>query len=176
MIPCFLQNWKQNFVSWKKKDFKPVDLAWYQREFILPSVWAGRRITLETGWLNSYAEAFVDGKQVGEIYYPGGELDITTACRPGEKQVLSLLVAALPRGKTIAEFVAERSPQQAKQPVKRSKKEQIGSFRGPCGDVFLSSMPAGARIDDVKVNTSVRQWEIEVDAAGKKSRNHWDCG
>ncbi|MHC4404103.1 MAG: glycoside hydrolase family 2 protein [Planctomycetota bacterium] len=151
--------------SWEKKDFKTVDLAWHQREFTLPKGWAGRRITLWTEWLNSYAGVFVDGKPVGEIYYPGGELDITTACRPREKQVLSLLVAAMPRGQAIAEFAAKRSPQHAKQPATRSKKEGIGSFRGPCGDVFLSSTPAGARIGDVKVNTSVRQWEIELDAA-----------
>jgi hypothetical protein len=149
--------------SWQQQDFKTVDLAWYQREFTVPKEWAGRRITLWTEWLNSYAGVFVDGKQVGEIYYPGGELNITTACRPGERQVLSLLVAAMPRGQKIAEFAAGLS-QQAKQPAKRSKKEGVGSFRGPCGDVFLCSAPAGARIEDVKVNTSVRQWEIELDA------------
>ena len=47
--------------SWEQKDFKTVDLAWFQREFTLPNVWAGRRITLGAEWLNSYAGVFIDG-------------------------------------------------------------------------------------------------------------------
>jgi hypothetical protein len=36
--------------------------------------------------------------------------------------------------------------------------------RGLCGDVFLVSAPKGARIADVKIETSVRQGTITVDA------------
>ena len=38
-------------------------------------------------------------------------------------------------------------------------------LRGLCGDVFLLSTPQGARIDDVKVSTSVRKWTITLDVA-----------
>jgi hypothetical protein len=37
--------------------------------------------------------------------------------------------------------------------------------RGLCGDVYLVGTPIGARIADVKVDTSVRKWEINFDAA-----------
>ena len=37
--------------------------------------------------------------------------------------------------------------------------------RGLCGDVFLVGTPAGARIDDVRVETSVRKGRITFDAA-----------
>ena len=36
--------------------------------------------------------------------------------------------------------------------------------RGLCGDVWLAGMPKGPRISDVKVDTSVRRWEITFDA------------
>ena len=47
-------------------------------------------------YLNSYAVVYLDGAKVGEMRFPGGEVDLTAACRPGQKQVLSMLVVALP--------------------------------------------------------------------------------
>jgi hypothetical protein len=48
-----------------------------------------------------------------------------------------------------------------------SAREIRGSVarRGLCGDVFLVSTPAGPRIDDVRVATSVRRQELTIDAA-----------
>ena len=37
--------------------------------------------------------------------------------------------------------------------------------RGLCGDVYLVGTPAGARIADVRVDTSVRKGQISFDAA-----------
>ena len=39
------------------------------------------------------------------------------------------------------------------------------SFRGLCGDVYLDGVPQAERIDDVKIDTSVRKWQITVNAA-----------
>lgn len=142
--------------SWEDKDLTTIDMAWYQRALTVPRKWAGRRITLSAEYVSSYAGVYVDGEQVGEIYFPGGELDITAACRPGAKQALSLFTAAMPLHKRIEDYVTEP-------PDKRHS--GVGSFRGMCGDVFLSSTPRDARIEDVKVSTSVRKWQIEVDAA-----------
>ena len=85
--------------SWKDLDLKTIDLAWHQREFKIPRNWEDRRITLSTRYVCSYAGVDIDGKSVGVIHFPGGELDITSACRPGRKQTLSLLVAAMPLSK-----------------------------------------------------------------------------
>ena len=132
-----------------------VTMAWYEREFKVPGQWKGRRMALNVDWLGSCAAVFVDGKKTAEIYYPGGEIDITAACRPGEKQVLSILVATAPKGQKLADYLA--TP-----PVKRG---DIGSYRGLCGDVYLCSTPVAERLTDIKVNTSVRKWEIELDVA-----------
>ena len=141
--------------AWQQTDFKQVDLAWYEREIVVPEAWAGRRITLSAAWVDSYAAVFLDGKQVGELNFPGGDLEITTDCHPGQKQVLSVFVAAKPRSPKIDAYVAQAP----------SQRGTIGAFRGLCGDVFLCSAPAGPRIDDVKADTSVRKWQLGVDAA-----------
>jgi len=56
------------------KDVKPggVTAAWYEREFSVPAGWAGRSISLNVEYLNSYAAVFVDALKAGEIHFPGG--------------------------------------------------------------------------------------------------------
>ena len=53
-----------------------------------------------------------------------------------------------------------------------SAKEVKGTVerRGLCGDVYLVSTPAAARITDVKIDTSVRKGEIALSAALDRSR------
>ena len=130
--------------------------AWYQREITIPPGWAGRRITLYTEYLNSYAAVYVDGKKLGEILFPAGEVDITSACRPGGKYVLSLYTTAMPLSAVVLAYTDTGAPKLVKGKVAR---------QGLCGDVFLVSTPAQARISDVKVETSVRKWEITLDTA-----------
>ncbi len=82
--------------SWKATKLSDVTAAWYQREISVPQEWAGRRITLCLEYLNSSATAYVDGKKAGEAKFPAGEIDLTAACQPGSKHLLSLLVVARP--------------------------------------------------------------------------------
>src|SRR5438128_1810798 len=46
-------------------------------------------------------------------------------------------------------------------------KEMRGSVerRGLCGDIYLASSPSGARVSDLKVDTSVRKGEVTLSAA-----------
>src|SRR5262249_9174284 len=82
--------------NWKDVALRAVTAAWYQREITVPKGWAGRRIALVSDYVNSFAVVFVDGKKVGEIRYPAGEVDLSAVCRPGGKYVLGLLVTAMP--------------------------------------------------------------------------------
>ena len=82
--------------NWKDAQIRTMTAAWYQRDLTVPEVWKGRRIGLATDYVNSFAIAYLDGKKVGEIRFPGGEIDLTSAASPGKKQTLSLLVVALP--------------------------------------------------------------------------------
>src|SRR5262249_62310719 len=80
--------------EWRNSDLRGTTAAWYQRELTVPEGWTGRRITLSAEYVNSFAVVYVDGKKVGEVRFPAGEADLTTACRPGGKHVLSLLLGA----------------------------------------------------------------------------------
>ncbi|MEA3400115.1 MAG: hypothetical protein U9R79_02610, partial [Armatimonadota bacterium] len=141
---------------WQDENLSAVDMAWYQREISVPTEWAGRRICISLAYLNSYAAVYIDGTNVGEVYFPGGEVEITDACRPGTTQVLSLYTVALPLNEEIISYADATGGTRSRGRVIR---------RGLCGDAFLVSTPAAAHIDDVRVATSVRQWQITVDVA-----------
>lgn len=142
--------------SWKDAAVRNITAAWHQREFRVPEEWTGRRIALTAEYVNSYAAVFVDGQKAGEIRFPAGEVDLTRLCRPGSPQVLSLLVLALPLKGVMLSYTDTASAREAAGTVER---------RGLCGDVFLVSTPAGARLTEVKIDTSGRSGEITLNAA-----------
>ena len=142
--------------SWKDRNLRSITGAWYQREVTIPAEWVGRRIAVHAEYLNSHATVYLDGRDMGDIVFPGGELDITAACRPGTTHVLSMFVAAMPLKGVMLSYSDTASAREVTGSVAR---------RGLCGDVYFVSTPMGARIGDVKVDTSVRKWEITFAAA-----------
>jgi len=142
--------------SWKERRLRDVTAAWYERQIAIPAGWAGRHVALNIEYLNSYAAVYVDGAKAGEVRFPGGEVDLTSACRPGGTYRLSLLVVALPLKGVMLSYTDSASAREVKGSVAR---------RGLCGDVYLASTPMGPRIADVRVDTSVRKQEIALDAA-----------
>lgn len=141
--------------SWKDAKLDEVTAAWYQREITIPSAWAGRHIAVSAEYVNSYAAAYLDGKRVGELRFPAGEVDLTSVCGPGGKHLFSLLVVAMPLKAVMLSYNDTNSARQVRGSVAR---------RGLCGDIYLVSTPVGAHLDDVKVDTSVRNWEITFEA------------
>jgi len=137
--------------SWGGESLATVSMAWYQREITIPSGWAGRRIALQMDLVNSHAIAYVDGNRVGEVRFPGGEVDLSAACRPGNTQVLSLLVTAMPLKGVMLSYNDTNSAREVKGSVAR---------RGLCGDVWLSSTPSGPRLTEIRVTPSVRRGEV----------------
>ncbi len=146
--------------AWKNEKLGGITAAWYQREITIPGDWPakteGGRIAASAEYLNSYAAVYVDGKKAGEMRFPGGEVDLTAVCRPGGKHVLSMMVVAMPLKGVMLSHSDTNSAREVKGSVAR---------RGLCGDVYLVGTPPGARIADVKVDTSVRRGEIALDAA-----------
>ncbi len=140
--------------SWKDQRLGDIASAWYQREFTIPHDWAGRRIALRSEYLNSFVAVFVDGQRAGDIHFPGGDLDISSACRPGGKHTLSLFVVAMPLKGVMLSYTDSASAREVRGSVAR---------RGLCGDVWLVSSPPGPRIGDVRIQTSVRRQEIALD-------------
>ncbi len=142
--------------GWTNHNISRLNAAWYRREFRTPNNWAGRRVALRVEYLNSYAAVFVDGKAAGEIHFPGGELDITSACGPGATHSLAMMVVAMPLHSVMQSFIDSATAREVQGSVER---------RGLCGDVYLTSTPPGPRFGDIRVATSVRKKECTFDAA-----------
>ncbi len=145
--------------SWQGTRLRDVTAAWYEREITVPETWTGRHIAVSAEYLNSFAVVFVDGQKIGELHFPAGELDLTAVLQSGGRHRLSLLVVALPLKGVMLSYSDSASA-----------REVIGSVarRGLCGDVFLVSTPRQSRLTDVRVTTSVRRWEITLQAALKE--------
>jgi beta-galactosidase len=141
--------------AWRDATLGQVEAAWYQREIDVPTDWSGRRVTLSLDTLNSFAAVFLNGAKVGELRFPGGELDLTPLCRPGERQTLSLLVVALPMQGVVRSYTDSAAAREIKGEVRR---------RGLCGDVFLCAGPAGPSLDRIRIETSVREGTLAVQA------------
>jgi hypothetical protein len=144
--------------DWKDLKIGKIKTAWYQREITVPGGWAGRRIAVSADYLNSHAAVYLDGTLAGEIRYPGGDVELTPLCKPGGKHLLSMRVSALPIKAVMLAYRDTASAGEVEGRVER---------RGLCGDVFLVSEPSGARIGDVKVDTSIRKGEVAFEAGLK---------
>lgn len=127
------------------------DQAWYKRRFTVPQAWAGRRIALDFTLLQTHAKAYVDGVACGELWYPGGELELTGALKPGSEQELALLVTARP-------LTTERNAFMASDRIITDKASV--KLKGITGDLFLCAMPVAARLADVQVITSVKDGSV----------------
>ncbi len=137
-----------NWRDWKLGD---LSAAWYQRQVAIPGNWDGRRIAIRTEYLNSFAAVYVDGKPAGEIHFPGGDLEITAACRPGATHRLSVLVVAMPLKGVMLSYSDSAAAREVKGSVAR---------RGLCGDVYLVSTPRGPRVGDVRTALSLAKKEV----------------
>ena len=132
-------------------ELKNFEQGWYKRNLSVPAEWKERRIVLEFTMLQTHAQAFVDGKPAGSLWFPGGELDLTGHLIPGKSQELSLKVTARPISKDKLVFMA---------PDRAFKDKAYVKFKGITGDLYLSSMPKEKRLVDLQVITSVEKETI----------------
>jgi hypothetical protein len=142
--------------AWRNTRLAEVRSAWYQRTITIPQSWSGRRIVLEAEYLNSYAGVFIDGRRVGEMRFPAGEVDLSAVVRPGATHTLSMLVVAMPLKALMESYNDTNTARQRQGRVDR---------RGLCGDVWLVSEPTGARLSEVRIDTSFRKSQITFEAA-----------
>src|SRR5215469_12706261 len=71
---------------------------WYRTEFTLPKNFAGRELTLQFNGINYYAEVWFNGNYLGHITgaFIRGKFDVTKLAKPGQKNVLAVMVAPPP--------------------------------------------------------------------------------
>ena len=118
--------------------------AWYKRVITVPQTFSGKRIILDFTMLQTHAKAFVNGVYAGELWYPGGELDITKALVPGQEQEIALLVTARPFNAISQAFTPDRAG---------AASSSIRN-RGITGDLYLTAMPSTVRLEYAQVITS----------------------
>ena len=135
--------------------------AWYERDLTIPAAWSGRAILLDLQRVSTDAAVFIDGREVGRIAWPGGEVDLTTAIRPGQTHRLRLKLVAVTDAAEVTRFMGTGEGQVIKETA------TLGT-RGVIGDAQLSSRPAGAYLTNCGIRTSVREHSLalELDYAG----------
>ena len=67
--------------AWKEAKLGDIRSAWYERTIQVPAGWTGRRIAVDLEYLNSFAAVYLDGKEVGQVRYPAGQ--VSHALPPG---------------------------------------------------------------------------------------------
>ena len=156
------------FASQIEKNAPDFDQAWYKRIFTLPHTFSGKRVILDFTMLQTHAKAFVDGIYAGELWFPGGGLDLTPALTPGKKHEITLLITARPYDMMTGAFMTPERIRSTTTTVR---------FRGITGDLYLTAMPPAARLDDAQVITSTRDGSITfvVETAGLADRPYRLC-
>ena len=89
-IPCFVK-WD---VAPKLMRHVYQGVGWYRKNVQLPADWAGRRIWLKTGWVNSIGMFWVNGQQVAynESYCGTYKYEVTDFVTPGSNAVVTVEV------------------------------------------------------------------------------------
>lgn len=134
---------------------KPTEIAWYKRTFTTPDHWTDKEITLDFSLLNTYAKVFVDNKPAAELWFPGGEIDLTGKLIPGKRQTLAILVKAIPLSNDGDAFMA---------PDRIIKQEATVKNKGISGNLELRAKPKGTKIDFVHIVTSTSRNTITFNA------------
>ncbi|MCC7493779.1 MAG: hypothetical protein IT204_15595 [Fimbriimonadaceae bacterium] len=125
-----------------------IHSAWYERPVTVPAAWAGRRWFLDLDLPQTAAEVWVGGQRLGELRWPGGRIELTTAVPAGQTATLRLRVTTDPLAADKLVRMREDLVQQLKAEVR---------VRGLVGDVALVSEPRGPRLGTLQVRPSVRR-------------------
>ena len=145
--------------AWKTFNLREteVNAAWYLRYVTIPASWADRQIVLNLTWLSTDAQVFINGKKVGDIRWPAGEVVVTDLVKPGQENVFLIKVLATSDAKySFRDMGAEAEGLQTKTEFR------LGS-RGLTGEALLKTRPLGPYVRGVFVKPGVREGKIEVD-------------
>lgn len=124
--------------------------AWYRRTFRVPEERKNNRVFLEIQHIQTRGTIYIDGKEAGKIFFPGGSLDITPFIRHGKSQELTIRVSAIPSS---AEEYVIMDINNIYKVASRIRN------KGIVGDVFLNIVPE-TRIEHTHFITSVEKKQI----------------
>jgi beta-galactosidase len=142
--------------QWDLYDGARVTRAWYERKVTIPAEWQGRAISLRFSRVCTDAIVFVNGTNCGNIAWPWGSVDITSAVTPGHTADVRVLVAAIADTQQVGTFWQNAFSNVSYQAASLKS-------RGLTGNIILESRSSEARVTDVFVRTSTRNKEITLD-------------
>jgi hypothetical protein len=149
---------------WLTPDRYYVGAAWYQRQIAVPADWAGRRIVLTLERPHWQTTVWVDDRKAGVQDGLGmaHEYDLTTLCKPGQTQRLTIRVdnrLVVPVGMD-AHSVSDQTQ---------------SNWNGIAGRIELTTTPK-VWFDDVQVFPDVKNKQIKVVAKIGNSTNQPGSG
>ena len=146
-------------------DLQKLDQAWYRRPLSVPAGWTGRKVQLDFTMVQTHARIWIDGNEAGEVFFPGGRLDITSLAKPAKTHVLSVLLTARPLEKESNVFMA---------PERIITNKAMVRCKGLTGDVWLTSQPKQETLGAVHIMASTRKGTITlataIEDAGQEQR------
>ncbi len=123
--------------------------AWYERTLSIPVTWAGRAVILDMRRVSTDAVVFIDGREVGKVSWPGGEVNLSAAVKPGQTHSLRVKVVAVADQAEVTRFMGTGEGQLLKE-------KMTLATRGIVGDVLLLSRPSGAYLTGCAIQTKVK--------------------
>lgn len=132
---------------WKDKDLSRFSIAWYERLVDIPAGWQGRIISINATVLDRAAMFYLNGKPVGKVEAPGGQIVL-----PNELIQFGKLNALTAR--VIGSGYVGRNQYHLRS----------GWGSGLSGDVFLEATPVDVNIADVFVIPDTQDRNLTVKA------------
>ena len=137
----------------------PGAQAWYRREFVIePAESAGHAAVLSFDLIQTRAIVYLDGRRVGEVGFPCGEVDLTPYVRAGERQMLAVNVTAYPLNATTLDYNA---------PDRAEKRTATVRNKGITGDVWLELRPRDTPFESAFATADVHRHEVTVSVEGR---------
>jgi len=146
--------------SWSHS--KDVRSCWYEREVSVPDHWRGSRIVLGFDEIDLDAIVFVDGKRIGEVLRPEGDLDLTQHMNPGQHVLLVYVTynyVGISRGIEQDIWMSGKRREHVRKWCNNDPEKFRASRLGLTGPVTLRAEPFAA-IQDALLRTSFRRKEI----------------
>jgi beta-glucuronidase len=147
-----------------------VGLAWYRKNFFIPSEWANKSVFIRFDSADYFSKVWVNGILLGEnnLGFLPFEFDITDCVKCGEESEVVICLnnqlsdEGIPQGITAKNYLEENRLREETFPAARFDFSPFGGIHRP---VYLLAKPE-THLNNIKINTSISSTNglVEVSA------------
>lgn len=131
--------------------------GFYRCKIRIPASWAGKQVSIKLERVSTDARILIKGKPCGDIQWPGGQVDISSAVNFGDETELVIEVAA---SDSSTDAASTLSHPLNLLPIKNSDEQP--ESKGLIGDVFLVAEPTASELKNVWIESSFRKKGITI--------------